>query len=659
MSEALTRGQYHLVVVARNHVLVLRDVLEVLHQGDLPSSDVLAWPAGLDRSILGDLSLQVRTWNCLHHARLLEGDGAITVGELMHIRHFGRASLQDFLINVDKYLREYIGTESEEGDAPRDGDLAPGDNTDPTRNADLEASTDISPSPWDEAGRILSPLFAAATELQGAETLADTLHPDLMRLGDKLGIASAISSIQIGDVTADTPRLVSSLLDRLSHFLDIASPNEQAIIEHRLLRTHPMTLEELGSRVGRTRERVRQIQVTVERKLHSVFGSDVRIIASTLKEQLGSMLPQSEVDARITDCLPMDSDGIAVDVLRNALVDEMGFVLKDGMYLDRRARMQLADIRVSIRKLADDVGLVDEQRAVAGLPGEPWSRYWSWIWAHCGLHNLFGFWSIRNSAKARAKAALMSIGRPATREEVSRVCGFGDAKTGSHLSVIPSVVKADKDRWGLREWVDDEYNGIVGEITQRIEEDGGATKTERLLTELPAKFGVHRMSVYAYMQTPKFIIRDDWISIASTSSVRLRDLDDVIDGRDQDGAPYWLFTVESRFLDGYSVTGVPPEFAHALGCRPDDHAHLRIENLPECPELSIRWPLASTTGGSLGYLRKALQKLGLQPGQQARVTIRGVAVVSLSLHENGDDDFRIGDKHHAILDRMINRRKVL
>ena len=71
------------------------------------------------------------------------------------------------------------------------------------------------------------------------------------------------------------------------------------------------------------------------------------------------------------------------------------------------------------------------------------------------------------------------------------MCGFGENKAGSHLSVIPSVVKADKDRWGLKDWVDDEYDGIVGEIIQRIEEDGGATTTERLLTELPGKFSVN------------------------------------------------------------------------------------------------------------------------------------------------------------------------
>ena len=152
------------------------------------------------------------------------------------------------------------------------------------------------------------------------------------------------------------------------------------------------------------------------------------------------------------------------------------------------------------RRLADDVGLVDEQQLIASLPNEGWRRFWPWVRERCGLHDLFGSLGIRDSGKARAKAALISIGRPATREEIARICGFGENKAGSHLSVIPSVVKADKDRWGLEDWVDDEYEGIVGEIIQRIEEDGGATTTERLLTELPGTFGVspdERASLHA------------------------------------------------------------------------------------------------------------------------------------------------------------------
>ena len=194
------------------------------------------------------------------------------------------------------------------------------------------------------------------------------------------------------------------------------------------------------------------------------------------------------------------------------------------------------------------------------------------------------------------------------------MCGLSATQVSGAFSNIPSVVRASKDAWALTEWGDDEYRGIVAEIIQRIEEDGGSTTTKRLLTELPEKFDVSARSVYSYMQTPRFLIRDGLVSLANVSSLELRPLDDAIHGRDVDGAAYWTFAVESRFFEGYSVTGVPPEFAKALGCEPDGGTYARIENLPNCHDLSVRWRVATTTGASIGYVADAIRELGLQTG---------------------------------------------
>ena len=583
------------------------------------------------------------------------GDSPLTVRRLLALPDFGRTSLKDLLFTVESFLNECVrigGTDTQEvGESDERTSAAPKESV-------IPATGEQAPqTPWVSAGQLLNPLLAAAAELYGARTLADALNPEFMCLAGRMGIATTIGAIGIDYVSGRAPGLVSATLARLALTLDAASDTERLIIEYRLLRTPPKTLEVVGSQVGVTRERIRQIQARIEGKIHVALGGGLRIISVTLKEPLGHVVSQSELEDRIEQLLP-DDKSLAAMIFRKALLNDMGFTLDNGVYLDERAMEQFEHIRVSIRGFADDVGLVDEQRLVASLPSEEWKQRWSWVRERCGLHDLFGSLGIRDSGKARAKAALISIGRPATREEIARTCGFGENKTGSHLSVIPSVVKADKDRWALDDWVDDEYEGIVGEIIQRIEEDGGATTTERLLTELPGKFGVNPMSVRAYMQTPKFVIQDGWISLASTSSIELRDLDDVIDGRDPDGVPYWTFVVEDRFFDGYSATGVPPEFAKALGCAPDAGERVRIDNLPECPELSIRWPLASTTGASLGYLADPLSRLGLEPGQRARVAIRGPCLVELSPEHRNVEEPRTSEAD-AILERMMQRRRVL
>lgn len=615
----------------------------------------MIWPAGLDRSVIHALPLKLRTRNCLHGNGLVEGSGPITAKELLQLPNFGPVSLEDLLTTVEAFLKECVRTAPEE--ASEHGGLSGGLQSDPRGINTPMVIAETPRAPWEKAEEFLIPLLASTAELHGAETLADVLSPDLVRLADKMGIADRIRAIRIEQVVKSPSGLVSVVLNRVSEFIDNASETELSTIENRLLRTPPMTLAEIGSQVGLTRERIRQVQLKIERRLQTMLGDEGRIIASEIREGLGNLAHQEEIDRRIETLFPPNLN-FPARLIRKALIDEMGFYLDDGVYFNERAIQELKGIKVTITGFADDVGLVNERQVLANLPSEEWRQLWPWVCRRVRLLNLNGILALRDSFKARVKAALLSIGHPATREEIAAISGIEESRVGSHLSNVQSVVRADKERWGLSEWIDDAYDGIVGEMIQRIEEDGGVTTVERLLTELPSKFDVSPISVRAYMQTPKFLIRDGWISVADTSSIQLRDLDDVIDGRDADGFPYWTFVVEARYLDGYSVVGVPFEVAKALGCNPDEGDRLRVENLSEHHELSIRWKLASTTGASIGYLAKPLRQLGLEPGQRARLTIKGPRTVDLTADRHSAEQ-PFASEADAILDGLMRRPKIL
>lgn len=633
----------------------IQPALEAIRCGRLPYLDSLAWPAGLDRSILKNLSLTVRTQNCLMGAGFMEGDSSATVQEVMLLPNFGRRSLKDLLLKTEEFLKQCVHWE----------------NTDPLQvvrvnentpnyllgNVEKDIGADASSMCREHAAALLSKVLATAAELHGVETLAHGLSEKTMRLAGMMGIAEEIDAIRIDEMTDGAEGLVSASSRELERIIDGATETERKVIEQRLLHAPPRTLEYVGYEAGVTRERIRQIQARVERKIWSALGGGLQAIASTLKDEFGNLVSQSELESRIEKLLAKQQ-GVVKKLFGRALIEGMGFTLCHGLYLDGSARRELEEIRAATRRLADDVGLVDTDQVVASFPNDDWGKWWPWVRERCGLSNLFGSLAIRESGKAWVKAALISLGRPATRDEIAEMCGFGRNKVGSHLSVIPSVVKADKERWGLKEWVDDEYEGIVGEIIQRIEEEGGSTTTKRLLTELPEKFGVNPVSVRAYLQTPKFVVRDGWVSLASRTSLQLRSLDDVVDGRDPEGAPYWTFVVEPRFFDGYSVTGVPPEFAHALGCQPDAGEDVRVENLPQRRVLSLRWPLASTTGASLGYLADSLRGLGVEAGDRVRVTIKAPRIVTLSVDQGGAEDSEPREAD-VILERLMQRRRVL
>ena len=640
---------------AKRHLDELRRALAELRNHGIPNASSVVWPDGLNRKIIADLPLKMRTRNCLSQSRFLDGTGSLMVRDLMIIEQFGRTSLHDLLSELEQYLKACVldGTV-----APHQRRLVP---TDASSIEAHEPGHAISLQPiagdWNHTAEVLSPLLAAATELNGLRTLSEALSGELSELAAKMELTPELESIKVENLAIGSRGPISLVLDRLDGALFAMSPAQRTVVEHRLLRDPQPTLAKVGSLLGVTRERIRQHQVKVEARIAKALGSELRLVASVLRKKLDPIMESQSFDQRINVALGK-GNSVAQRLFRLAVIAKMGYARQQGVYMDDQARSVVSQIRNHARECIDDAGLIDEPSLRACLPNEDWQPHWPLLLPHTGLHKLHGSMALRNSAKARAKSGLLSIGRAATRDEIAGVCGLTPTQVAGAFSNIPSVVRATKDRWALKEWVDDEYEGIVAEIIQRIEEDGGSTTTERLLTELPEKFHVSAVSVRAYMQTPKFLVRDGRISLADVSSLELRSLDDAIHGRDASGAPYWTFAVESRFFEGYSVTGVPPEIAKALGCAPDGSTHARIENLPMCHDLSVRWPVATTTGASLGYLADALRELGLQQGDWVRVTLKGRNLVELSEHRNpgSPSTKRPAD---AILARMKNRRRVL
>ncbi len=423
--------------------------------------------------------------------------------------------------------------------------------------------------------------------------------------------------------------LAARVAQRLRSILDDMTPQQLTIVQGRLIHEPPVTLAEIGRRVRFTRERVRQIEFKMKQNIDAELGKDLRTLALTLHRHFGPMMVADELDQRLRKTVP-DEGELVYPLLRRCLLRSMEFRLINGVYLDSSAVELLSFLRRRAGELADNLGLVRESELIKSLPDKQWQLFWPWLRERSGLHTFHGVMSFRDSAPTRAKAALMFIGRCATREEIQALCNHEVRRVGAALSRIPDVVRIDKNRWGLREWVDEEYNGIVSEIIKSIEAGGGRAEVKRLLTEMPQKFNVNVNSVRAFMSTQRFKVDHGFISLASVESIEFQNFDDVIDGRDEHGAPYWTFVVEQRYFKGYSVLRVPPEFAKALGCEPDSGLDVRINNLPHCRKLSLRWSLSSITGASLGYVAEPLRQLGLQSGERVRVTIKGQSLVDFS-----------------------------
>ena len=285
--------------------------------------------------------------------------------------------------------------------------------------------------------------------------------------------------------------------------------------------------------------------------------------------------------------------------------------------------------------IADEHGLTDESELRRCLPNPSWLAHWERIVEVCGFHRICGQLATKRTRKTEVAAALMAIGRPATIPEIEARLApelNGDSfRIGSVISQMDDVIRATKTKWGFEDWIDDEYEGIPAEIVQRINEDGGSTRLNRLLEELPRMFGVNEASVWAYLNTPAFRLEHGWVSEADGSGIHVGRLDDVIDGRDDNDDPFWSFSVYDRHLDGYSLQGVPPEVAAALGCYFGTKTTAAVRSPHSCQDISVIWRKTSIHGPEIGRLGPALRALGVNDGVEVSLTIHNPSEVTLGM----------------------------
>lgn len=532
---------------------------------------LVVWPEGLDRRHLAHMALTPRTAKCLHRAKLLSGTGAITTRDLL-LPNFGPKSFKELFVGIERFLKAVT-------DDPA-GYLPAGMNSELLNLARRCATGEIAPG-------------------------------DVAKSGSDLRSAVAILKVRLDAVVA------------------AMSPVQRTVFDCRRLEDPQPTFAGIGKRCGVTRARIQYLHSIAQGRVRRAAGSEASFAAAVLKSRLGHVVTDNAMRKHLDEALGRD-DGLAGHLLRQELLHRMGYVLKRGVYLDDEARELIGTLRAFARDHADDAGLVDESELLALLAGPEWCSHWQFLLGHAGLHRVHGRIAVRRIGKAAVKAALLSIGKPATRDEIAGVCGLTGIQTSAALWSLPSVVRATKDRWALNDWVAVTYKGIPKEIMRRIREDGGATAIERVLTEIPARFGVRAESVRTYLQTPRFLVRDGLVRLADERTVKLKSIDEAAHGRDPDGAPYWTFRVHQRHLQGFSVVGFPPEFAKELGCEPQHGMLVRIDNLPACRDLSVHWRLASNSGASVGRIADALRALGIQPGEYARIALKGPGLVELT-----------------------------
>ena len=578
-----------------------------------PSYRVL--PVDFDLHALLSLPLKPRTRNCirraLHKNRLKDA----TVGAFMSLTNFGILSLLDLMCVTEMVIDPSI----------------------PMRHAhekDIELSelATKEPQPWIRVDEPFGTIIAVAREFYSARTLGDILRSDLSRVISAAGLDHAVDEVHIPD--ADPP-LASEVIDKLAIELGKMTSTESLIIDERLFVDDSMTLEQLGRTTGLSKERIKQLDRKLRRSLDEAVGSSIGILADVVSERIGPVTTELELEDHIRQVLDVrDQHHVSDRLASRMLRDRLNYSCRDRVCLSREAVETARILKGAAIAVADDVGLVYENDLLSHLPSPEWAEYLPALIDRSDLHRLSGYVGLRATAKAQAKAALISIGRPATKEEIGNIAGLNPARVASHLSNIPSVARADKIRWGLRDWIDDVYEGIPAEIIQRIEEDGGSTRLNRLLDELPRLFGVNEMSVRAYVGTPAFRVERGWVSIAEEPDCVIGRFRDVASGRNNDDELYWAFSMHERYLRGFSIVGVPPELAIELGCGFGGKATVAVRMPQGSRPVSVNWRKTALTGPEIGRLADAMKAIGAREGDRICLVLHDKHEISFTRPES-------------------------
>ena len=586
----------------------LRDMAQDL----APSADLKVIEPSFDLDALDRLPLTVRTRNCLRQGRQSISRG--TVGELMRLRNFGITSLLDLMC-----VLEAAGIEADSFEL----------STVAIVSNDVLLAAPATQDPAATTGCVLQSddarlLIAATREFRGATTLGDLLRLDLSELTRAARVDETLDEVLLED---DGPTVAELAVGAVDACLEQMPATQRLVVRRRVVADTPMTLEELAGMAGLSRERVRQHARKSKSDLDAAAGAALDVLALVAVERLGTVTTEPEIENEVARLLPQAS-GQEVVAARQLLRSRFTYTCRDGICLDQAAAEAADALKKAAANIADDEGLIDEDELRVVL-GPEWHDLHEDLVRWIGWSRLCGRISMRATARARVKAALLKFGEPATKSELAEESGLNKKQVAGALSNIKSVARADKHRWGLREWIDDVYEGIPAEIIQRIHEDGGSTRLNRLLEELPRMFRVNETSVWAYLNTPAFRLEHGWVSEADRSDIAVGRLDDVIDGRDDNHDPYWSFSVYGRHLEGYSLQGVPPEVAAALGCYFGTKTTVAVRSPHSCQDISVIWRKTSIHGPEIGRLSPALRALGVNEGTEVNLTIHNSSEVTV------------------------------
>lgn len=413
-----------------------------------------------------------------------------------------------------------------------------------------------------------------------------------------------------------------SLAQLLNFFLDSQlEPVKKAILEKRILASDPTTLDDIGNQVNLTRERVRQI----EKKLRSQyidFREDTELFRLALSAVQSSFELPTQIDLSNRD-FSMLQESTSIDLPVIDVLVGFGEIQRHdtwfGVDLDGSASIIQTAFGV------DNFGQmpVATEDLLARLPSA-WSslaaeEFESWL-RYRGFESFLGHWFPANTGlEKRSEYVLFITQEPMEPDELISAIGLDRSprSLANRLAANPVFRRVTKTRWGLASWSGEEYTNIKDRLLNYVDENG-STSFNTLVQIFTEQFDVKESSIRAYasaypLELVAGIVRRT--TVKPVVKKKLRNTRNFY--RTKDGFAFRI-SVTTETLRGSSPI-CPAALMAAL-------------NVEFGTKKALVWEFGTFTLGfathmpNMSSVKKACDKLGLQPGDQLMLQFVGDSV---------------------------------
>ncbi|MEV4277699.1 sigma factor-like helix-turn-helix DNA-binding protein [Actinoplanes xinjiangensis] len=528
----------------------------------------------------------------------LIGDLAgLSVQSLFDVRGTGQGTVEEIVatlvsLAILRHPDSAQGqTDSERGDDV-DVDRRPISPTNPPAHDQLLEDL-VQLSRWRQVrGETDHPLFTVAIEegapgeLEEAVQRINALTPE--------DIAPRTTTL---DSIADLTALLARLDDR-----------QHLILRDRFLAPTPKTLQDLGTDLGVTRERARQIEKSLKDLLVRTFHYGTAI---------GNLLASMRVEIRPIAALPrlinrhpeLDRIVPGIDVPLWLVLDRLDdyFEVTDGWAAAPTVAAAREQTQGLVEDFASEHGVIDVEQLSESV-GMPITELHEWL-AWCGYVSYEGRILIRTRSAGDHAAAILAIeGQPLSIEDIhSRMDGGRTLRTVANaLGEDSRFIRTDRSSWALQDWNLEEYKGLRQEIGREIGSAGGEIALADLIQLITSRFDVSPASIQTYAAGGDFEINRGMVRRRTQAQSKRKTPADT--RRMFRQGDHWRLriTVSNDHLRG-SGFPVPTGVATLLGCDLGDVVELgsRLGNQP------IRW---TGTQPSCGTIKRFLEVLEAKEG---------------------------------------------